>query len=79
MTCSYVDEKAKLHTVYYPTLKFLAERIALAKKVKCGIAIWELGQGLDYFFDLLWRTNTQRITLWHSSDTRSARSSKAHR
>ena len=47
MTCSYVDEKEKLHTVYYPT------RIALAKKVKCGIAVWELGQGLDYFFDLL--------------------------
>jgi chitinase domain-containing protein 1 len=44
----YVD-----HTVYYPTPKFLDSRIKFYKSVGCGIGIWELGQGLEYFFDLL--------------------------
>ena len=49
----YKDEKGISHSIYYPSLLFLKERIDLAKKLHCGISIWELGQGLDYFMDLL--------------------------
>jgi chitinase domain-containing protein 1 len=49
---SYTKDDAR-HSVYYPSLKGLAERLGVLRNLGVGIALWELGTGLDYFFDLL--------------------------
>jgi chitinase domain-containing protein 1 len=41
------------HTVHYPTLGSVAARVDLAENFGTGISIWEIGQGMDSWMDLL--------------------------
>lgn len=47
----YPDDQNVQHVVFYPSLLSIAKRLEEAHTWRAGISIWEIGQGLDYFFD----------------------------
>ncbi|KAK2650093.1 hypothetical protein Ddye_017582 [Dipteronia dyeriana] len=49
----YSDDNHDKHAVFYPSLMSVSMRLDEARQWGIGISIWEIGQGLDYFFDLL--------------------------
>ena len=50
---AYRDGEELRHSVYYPSLKTMAERLGMLRSLGVGVAVYELGIGLDYFWDLL--------------------------
>lgn len=45
--------KVERHQMYFPTPRSIAERLAVAAEHGLGVAVWELGQGLDEYAALL--------------------------
>ncbi len=50
----FSDDKKNQHRVYYPSVKSIEKRLQAAKEKKlAGVMIWEAGQGLDEFLNVL--------------------------
>ena len=49
----YTVNNNEQHKVYYPSLKSIDLKLQMIREHKFGVAIWEIGQGQGWFFDLL--------------------------
>lgn len=47
------DAAGSTHEVWFPTPRSLYTRLEAARKAGTGISIWELGQGMARFMELL--------------------------
>ncbi|KAF6257097.1 glycoside hydrolase superfamily [Scenedesmus sp. NREL 46B-D3] len=47
------QEGGQRHTVYFPTPAAVAARVDKATELGVGVGIWDIGQGMDAFLDLL--------------------------
>ncbi|VDN09477.1 unnamed protein product [Dibothriocephalus latus] len=47
------DSSGHEHVVYFPSAFSIARRISLVQELGTGISIWEIGQGLDSFYEQL--------------------------
>lgn len=47
------DDAGARVSVWFPTLRSIHDRMELAAEMGANIGIWDLGQGLEYFYDLL--------------------------
>jgi hypothetical protein len=52
-SCDAAQAGGTRHAVFFPTPASVAARVALATELGVGLSIWELGQGLGSFMDLL--------------------------
>lgn len=44
---------SRSHKVYYPSLLSIEKRLHKAQEEGFGVSLWEIGQGLTFFYDLL--------------------------
>ena len=47
------DDGAGLDILNYPSLASIADRVGVAETMGVALAVWDVGQGLHYFFDLI--------------------------